>query len=200
MKKIRPEELAQASKTFAEMFREYDAYSLFFDADTIDEGRELFFVCETYEGLPFTYAAYDENGDYAAIASVKKPGDKENLLRDMPGYEQFRKRLYEVCGEKALSLACEYLSFSKKTAQKFYDPATDCYIKNVAVAEKARGKGLLKTVICELCGDMPVYLETHNDKNVAVYKKLGFSVKESNSFHGVPFFAMKRESDVSRFR
>ena len=66
------------------------------------------------------------------------------------------------------------------------------YIKNVGVDEKARGKGLLGTAVAELCGNMPIYLETHTESKVALYGKTGFGLRETSDYHGMPVFAMTR--------
>lgn len=44
----------------------------------------------------------------------------------------------------------------------------------------------------EICGDMPICLETHDETNVAIYQKLGFILLETVDFHGVNHYFMKR--------
>lgn len=84
------------------------------------------------------------------------------------------------------------MEFSDAPAKKYCNPSTDCYIKNVGIDEKARGKGLLGTAVAELCGNMPIYLETHTESKVALYGKTGFGLRETSDYHGVPVFAMTR--------
>lgn len=71
------------------------------------------------------------------------------------------------------------MEFADAPAKKYCNPSTDCYIKNVGVDEKARGKGLLGTAVAELCGNMPIYLETHTESKVALYGKTGFGLNLS---------------------
>ena len=98
----------------------------------------------------------------------------------------------KVGNPRNISLLKEYVAFAQGFAEKYYDPATDCDIKNIGVAKSARGKGLLRKALNELCSDMPVYLETHTQENVSLYEHLGFQLLESAPFHGYTHYCMKR--------
>ena len=50
-----------------------------------------------------------------------------------------------------------------------------------------------RKALSELCGDMPIYLETHTEENVAIYRRLGFEVCAEVPFYGFTHYAMKRE-------
>lgn len=188
MRKIRKDEIRKVSAEFAEMFKHYDAYKLFFDDSSLKKGTEVFFNCEVYGCFDFTYT----NDDMSVIASIKRPGDRERALTKLFLNPSFFVRFMSVTDKKARRLVREYVDMAENTAKKYYDPSTDCYIKNIGVAERARGKGLLRKTLEELCKDMPIYLETHTAENVEVYKRLGFRLLESVDFHGYTHYAMKR--------
>ena len=105
-------------------------------------------------------------------------------------YEIYASQLYTwvdndfATGTRALKLAGEYLRFAEAISAKYYDPAHDAYVKNIGVAACARGQGRLHRMLDELCGDLPVYLETHDENNVAIYEHMG-----SHNFVSTPFQA-----------
>lgn len=57
-----------------------------------------------------------------------------------------------------------------EVAKKYYNPKTDCYVKNIGVRKEFRGQGKLKGMLKEFCGDLPIYLETQDENDVAIYK------------------------------
>lgn len=190
MRKINKDELIKVSSELAVMFADYSAYRLFFDENSLHDGMLAFFACEVYPALDFTYVG----GDYDVIASVKKPGDRERPLAELFADAKFAEFFKKAVDGKALNFAKEYVKFNEALAKRHYDASTDCYIKNIGVAEKARGRGLLRKTVDELCDGLRIYLETHSEENVAIYKKLGFTLLEQTDFHGVPVYAMAREA------
>ena len=188
MRKINKDELKKTSAAFAEIFCDYTPYRLLFDEKRLAKGRELLFRCEVFCALDYTYV--DEN--FEVIASVKRPGDKDRDLALLLADPRFMFEAMKLSDAHSRALLKEYVSFAQGFADKYYNPETDCYIKNIGVASSARGKGLLRKAIDELCGDMPVYLETHTQENVALYKHLGFELLESAPFHGYTHYCMKR--------
>lgn len=190
MRKIRKDEIIKISEEFTDIFRDYGAYRLFFDENALECGKRAFFLYEVFCAAQFTYTDDDHN----VIASVKRPGDKETSSEAFFDDAVLSKQFYDAVDKKASDLAKEYVAFNEALAKRHYDPLTDCYIKNIGVAEKARGKGLLRKTVDLLCGDKPVYLETHCRQNVDIYEKLGFELVETADFHGVPVYAMKRKA------
>ena len=188
MRKISKDELKKTSSLFAEMFSDYTPYRLFFDDKHLAKGTELLFRCEVFCALNYTYT--DEN--FEVIASVKRPGDKDRDLTLLLADPRFSFEAMKVGNSRNISLLKEYVAFAQGFAEKYYNPDTDCYIKNIGVAKSARGKGLLRKALNELCSDMPVYLETHTQENVSLYEHLGFQLLESAPFHGYTHYCMKR--------
>lgn len=173
-----------------DIFADYEAYRLFFpDERKKARGVEMFFRYELYASQPYTWV--DE--DFLAVAAVKRPGDRDRDPREMFVDPFFALAFLGATGKGARKLAKEYIAFADAVAEKYYDPKRDCYIKNIGVAREARGQGRLRRMIDELCGDSPVYLETHDDKNVAIYEHLGFRVCEKTDFHGYTHYAMRRD-------
>ena len=189
MRKIEKNELKKACEAFADMFADYKTYSLFFsDGKTRSNGIYWFFRFEVYGAVDYTYA----DDDFLTLACVKRPGDRSRNTDILFFNPFFAVRFLAATGIKALKLGSEYLRFAEEVAKKYYNPETDCYVKNVGVAASARGQGRLRKAIDELCGDRAVYLETHSQTNVEIYRKLGFELCETAIFHGAAHYAMRR--------
>lgn len=188
MRKMRAKELGTVSRRFAEMFANYQTYSMFFPERDRSKGVYYFFRYEVASARNYTYVG----GDYDVLACVKRPGDKDCDPGLQFANPFFAIAFYAATGSRAIRLASEYIAFAERIAKKYYNPATDCYVKNIGVAERARGKGLLRKAIDELCGDAAVYLETHDEKNVEIYRHLGFEVCEVADFYGAKHYAMRR--------
>ncbi len=74
------------------------------------------------------------------------------------------------------------------------------YLWGLAVDPKEKSKGigkaLLQTVLSKADGQkLPVYLETHDEKNVNYYKKYGFELIHSVNIpkHDMPIWCMLME-------
>ena len=163
MRKIREDEVGKIARLFTRIFAEYDAYRLFFpDEKKLARGMEAFFRYEVYASQEYTWV--DE--DFLAAAAVKCPGDRDRDPKRI-FYNPFAAISFLTdTGVRAMKLAGEYLRFAEEISARYYDPRRDAYIKNVGVAPEARGQGRLRRITDELCGDLPVYLETHDENNV----------------------------------
>lgn len=189
MRKIEKSEIKKTCLTFAEMFKDYRAYDVMFKRNKNQKKKIYYFYrYEIYSAQNYTYV-FD---DFKSLASIKRPGDKDTPTKDLWRDLFFTLAFAFWTGSKARRLAREYIKFAENIAKKYYDPKTDCYIKNIGVLECARGQGRLKKMIDELCGDDPVYLETHSDVNVEIYKKLGFELCKAVEWRGTTHYAMKR--------
>lgn len=190
MRKIKPIEIGKVCRLLTDIFADYEAYRLFFpDEKRLARGIEAFFRYEIYASQEYTWVS----DDFLSVAAVKCPGDKDRDPKLQFLNPVFALSFLSSAGIKAVRLAGEYIRFAEKIAEKYYDPDRDCYIKNIGVAPEARGQGRLRLMTDELCGDMPVYLETHDDKNVRIYEHMGFRVCETAVFHGYTHYAMRRD-------
>lgn len=193
MRKIRRNEIDKTCRAFAEMFEDYPLYFALFGKDEKTFERNFYlFKTEVLLAKNYTYA----NDDFTVICSVKRPSDKEGDMRRIFANPFFAIPFFKAVGKKQAKIALEYAKTADEVAKRHYDPSTDCYIKNVGVAKSRRGQGLLRKTIDELCKDMPICLETHDEGNVAIYEKLGFKVLETVDFHGAKHYFMKRERDL----
>jgi len=189
MRKINKSEWKKTSKIFAKIFNEYDLYDLIFKRDKNFENKiSYLFAIEVCGGINYTY----EFDDFKGLATIKKPGDI-----DSNEYSCFFNPLFTFgfiinIRIKSSKIALEYLDYAKNVSSKFYNPDTDCYIKNIGVRKDCRGQGYLRKMISEICGDMPIYLETHDVNNVEIYKKLGFELLDVSYFRGKAHYAMKK--------
>jgi ribosomal protein S18 acetylase RimI-like enzyme len=84
---------------------------------------------------------------------------------------------------------------------KLHVPEEHCYLYVLGVDPSHQGEGnasrLLKPMLARLDMEgMPDYLETHNDKNIALYRRFGFEVVEESTLPNTTLvtWAMKRSS------
>lgn len=193
MRKIKRDEIYDICDVFTSMFADYDAYRLFFDESSLLKGIRAFFLYEVFTAADYTYT----DDDHTVAASVKLPSDKDAPSVKFFSDPSLSREFFSVVDEKAFALAKEYFALTHRLADRYYSPETDCYVKNIGVAKEARGRGLLRKTLSELCGNRRIYLETHNAENVAIYEKLGFTLLESTDFHGVPVYAMAKEAPIA---
>lgn len=191
MKLIKNNDINRACAVFAEMFEDYPLYSTLLGTEG-DLKKKIYYLfkVEVSLGKRYTYA----NEDFTAICSIIRPDDKgkEISLASLFVNPFFSIPFFKAVSRKEAKIAMEYVSFAEQVSEPFYNPETDCYIKNIGVAKASRGRGLLHTMLDEICGDMPICLETHDETNVAIYQKLGFILLETVDFHGVNHYFMKR--------
>lgn len=189
MKKIKINEAKKAGEIFAEIFTDYDLYNLIFTKNERQQKRiSYFFTYEVYSSLNSTY----EFDDFKAIATVVRPGDKKTNPARLFLNPLYAAKFLFATGIKAIKIGSEYMRFAEKASSKYYNPETDCYIKNIGVIKECRGQGYLRKMVNDLCGEMPVVLETHLESNVTIYEKLGFSIMEIFDFHGKKHYVMKK--------
>ncbi len=79
--------------------------------------------------------------------------------------------------------------------KKAHSTANIYYLLFIGVYPDLQGKGLGSGLLREIIKDSqqmnrPIYLETYLDKNIALYKKFGFSIYDELDF-GFPVFCMK---------
>lgn len=190
MRKIKENEIVKASERFAEIFKDYTPYeSIFHCKKTFRDCVRLSLLYEVYEGADYTYTLDD---DMTALATIKRPGDVPRDMKPLWKMKGYKKNFLCAMGIKGAVRVLKYINFASGFADKYYNPATDCYIKNIGVVENRRGQGILKQMLEELCGDMPIYLETHLASNVEIYKHLGFELLEAVPFHDCVHYCMKK--------
>lgn len=80
--------------------------------------------------------------------------------------------------------------------KKVHPSANIYYLLFIGVYPEHQGKGMGSALLKSLIEDSkqmnrPIFLETYLDKNIALYKKFGFSIYDELDF-GFPVFCMKR--------
>ncbi len=188
MEKITRKEIKKASAVFTDIFSKYEAYDVLFGKRNRLKRMYYLFRAEVFCAQNFTY----KDGDFLALCSIKTPSDTEIELKKAFANPFFDLAFFLNVGIKQAKIAKQYVEMADSVAQKYYDPQTDCYIKNIGVIEKCRGQGKLKKMLNEICKDMPVFLETQDPSDVAIYKKLGFEVCEIVEWRGITHVAMRR--------
>lgn len=190
MEKITRKEIKKASAVFTEIFSEYEAYDVLFGKRNRLKRMYYLFRAEIFCAQNFTY----KDGDFLALCSIKTPSDKEVELKKAFSNPFFALSFLFNVGFKQVKTAKQYVDMADSVAKKYYNPQTDCYIKNIGVIKQFRGQGKLKNMLNEICKDMPVFLETQDPADVAIYKKLGFQVCEIVEWKGITHVAMRRDA------
>ena len=190
MRKIQLSEYRKAASVFAEIFKDYKAYDLFFKKNKLQKFKIYqFFLYECFISANYIY----EFDDFKSLCAIKTPMDKD---QEICGFfnNPLNKLIFNISTSKySKNLAKKYMNFAENIANKYYNPKTDCYIKNIGVIKSERGKGYLKKMINKICKDKPIFLETHKESNVKMYEHLGFYVCETQIFNGIKHYAMKRD-------
>ena len=194
-KRIRLKDVPKVSKIMAECFIDYPLYKVFFpDESKRFMGIYYFFCARNACRRKYTYIVEDED----AVISLKKPGDKEgpialcafNFILVLHSLPYIKLSTYK--------LIFDYSDLAEKLEKKYYDPKTDNYFQLMCTKKASRSKMLFFKIIDNLDGRKPMYLETHTEKNVELYKHYGCQVLETTSWHGVPYYVMKRPASEPR--
>lgn len=203
MEKMKRSQIRKVSKIFADIFSEYEGYDILFGKDKRDLKRRYYlYRLEIYMAKDFTYI----DDDFCALCSIKSPskiakddegnqivvGDREYSAKPLFFNPFFDIAFFSAVGIKQFKTALAYVDMAEDVAKRHYNPHTDYYIKNIGVIKSERGKGRLKKMLGEICGDSPIYLETQDDIDVAIYQKLGFELLETVEWRGIKHYAMRR--------
>lgn len=203
MEKMKRSQLKKTCKVFADIFADYEGYDILFGYDKRRFARRYYlYRLEIYMAKDFTYI----DGDFSALCSIKKPtkiakddegrdiivGDREYSAKPLFFNPLFDIAFFSAVGIKQFKIALEYVKMADEVSKRHYNPHTDYYIKNIGVIKSERGKGKLRKMIDEICGNNPIYLETQDDVDVAIYQKLGFELLETVEWRGIKHYAMRR--------
>lgn len=203
MEKMKRSQIIKVSKVYADIFSEYEGYDILFGYDKRRFKRRYYlYRLEVYMAKDFTYI----DDDFSALCSIKSPskiqqgeegnyvivGDMEYSAKPLFFNPFFGIAFFSAVGIKQFKTALEYVDMAEKVAKRHYNPHTDYYIKNIGVIESERGNGKLKKMLNEICGNNPIYLETQDDIDVAIYQKLGFELLETVEWRGIKHYAMRR--------
>lgn len=203
MEKMKRSQIRKVSKVYADIFSEYEGYDILFGKDKRRLKRRYYlYRLEVYMAKDFTYI----DDDFSALCSIKRPSvirqddegnpvivvDNEYSAKPLFFNPFFDIAFFSAVGIKQFKIALEYVDMAEEVAKRHYNPHTDYYVKNIGVIESERGKGKLKKMLNEICGDNPIYLETQDDVDVAIYQKLGFELLETVEWRGIKHYAMRR--------
>lgn len=203
MEKMKRSQLKKVCKVFSDIFSEYEGYDILFGYDCNRLKRRYYlYRLEVYMAKDFTYI----DDDFSGLCSIKKPskivtddygnqvvvGDREYSAKPLFLNPFFDVAFFSAVGIKQFKIALEYVKMAEDVSSRHFDPHTDYYIKNIGVIKSERGKGRLKKMINEICGDNPIYLETQDEVDVAIYQKLGFELLETVEWRGIKHYAMRR--------
>jgi GNAT superfamily N-acetyltransferase len=134
--------------------------------------------------------------DRSAVACAWPPG------REWPTtWDQFRSgglSLLWRLGWRASRLLTE-LERGFDAARRKHVPGPHWYVSLLGVRAEARGRGLSRAVLAPICeaadrDGVPVYLETMDERNVAIYERLGFALVGQSELAGrLPNWELRRD-------
>ena len=187
----------QAAETLARAFYDYPLLKYYYPDTTRREKIAYFFVASgVYAGI-FTGEVYTTSinmegvavwiqSDYYSMTFVR-------MVRSVP-FSVILGLLRN--GFQRMKDVGDYLD----TAHERLAPSKHMYLQMIGVDPQHQGKGyagkLIKPMLARLDEEkMPCYLETLDEKNVALYEHLGFKLIEESRIPGTPLisWAMLRE-------
>ena len=98
------------------------------------------------------------------------------------------------------SSECE--AFVADTQERLMNGRAHYYLWGLVTDPKSQGKGVGRALLKKLTDkadaeNLPVYLETHEEKNVAYYERFGFTLLHTDTIpkHGLAIWCMVREAE-----
>ena len=107
-----------------------------------------------------------------------------------------------VMGFQNYSKSSECENFVADTQEQLLNGRAHYYLWGLVTDPKAQGKGIGRALLKKLTDkadaeNMPIYLETHEQKNVAYYERFGFKLVHTDTIpkHGLAICCMLREAE-----
>ncbi len=143
-----------------------------------------FLVDETFK-KGFIYLTHDHTG-----VALWSTSHKEKLSLNL--VQRYLKLMFSLSPKTLWRL----LKFERITYQQMAASQDYLYLANIAVLPEAQGKGkgsLLLNPVLDYCAknELPVFLETANHHNVALYKRKGFTINEVVDYKALQFYCMQ---------
>lgn len=187
----------EASEAAAASFHDYPMFSLVFP----DPGRRTRYLSWYLRNVLKCALRYGEvytTRDISGVVFTLPAGHTRVSL-----WEYIRNGFLPtpfVLGLRNYRQSMEYLSFAEHTQEELTRNRPHCYLWGLAVRphQQRRGIGaaLMRPVLAQADAlRVPVYLETHDERNVQYYRKHGFELIHAarTPRHGLPLWCMLRE-------
>jgi ribosomal protein S18 acetylase RimI-like enzyme len=178
IRKLDPQQKKKASQVVAAAFFNYPMFTFYFP-DPQRRTRYLAWYLENVLNCVLRYGEVYTNSEITGMIFTLPPGHTRISNREyvqngflftpiLIGFKNFKQ-----------SMECE--KFVGETQQKLMNNRPHYYLWGLAVdpahQKEGIGSALLHPVLAKADAQkMPVYLETHDEKNVAYYKKRGFDL------------------------
>lgn len=195
--KLAPGQKKKASEVVAASFYDYPMFMFYFP-DPKRRTRYLPWYLENVLNCALRYGEVYTNPEISGVIFTLPPGhtkisDWEYLQNGflltpfLLGFHNYKQ-----------SMECEYFVYD--THEKLLKDRPHIYLWGLAVNPQYKRKGigsaLLQPVLEKAdTQKMPVYLETHDEKNVKYYQRHGFDVIHTDTIpkHDLPIWCMLRE-------
>lgn len=189
MRKIRSDEIRLAAGIMTDCFCDYPLYKSFFPDDS-KRRRQLFYFCWYYIFVrrSFTYIS----PDCTSLISVQKPGDRFCSPLPLLLTTPFLPGAVFTLPLRALLMLPSYAKLSHHEAGRFLNRDADWFIHIMCVRGNNKGGGFFN-VIRDMDIGEPLYCYTHTERNVRLYRHIGFEILNKTLWHGVPVYTMHRK-------
>lgn len=195
-----PKDLKKASKVVAASFYDYPEF-IFYFPDPNKRTRNLSWYLGNVLRCALRYGDVYTNPELSGVIFTLPPGHTKismwEYIQNGFALSPFKLGLYNY----KRSMECE--DALGTTHEKNMNGRPHVYLWGLAIdpSQKRTGVGtaLLKSVLEKADSDkMPVYLETHDERNVEYYRRTGFNLilKTKVPHYDLPFWCMVREPAI----
>ncbi|MBI9045322.1 MAG: GNAT family N-acetyltransferase [Anaerolineaceae bacterium] len=197
--KLEKYKIQKASLMVAEAFFEYPMFRFYFP-DPGNRARNLSWYFKNILNCALQYGEIFTNENLSGVLFILPPGHTQISLMEYIQNGFFLTPFKLGFKNYLRSMKCE--DYVGQTHQNIMQGRQHYYLWGLAVDPKCQQKGigssLLKPVIQKADSEnKPIYLETHDKRNVTYYQRKGFSLVRSDMIpsYDLPFWCMLREPD-----
>lgn len=197
--KLDPNQKGKASQVLSAAFFDYPMFTFYFP-DPKKRSRNLGWYLGNVLNCALRYGDVYTTPEISGVAFTLPPGHTQMTLWEYIQNGFVRTPLVLGFHNYIRSMECE--SFVQKTHQMLTSDQPHYYLWGIAVDPFYKGKGigtaLMKSVISKADADKkPIYLETHDEKNVIYYQNMGFELIHTDSIpkYELPIWCMLRKAN-----
>lgn len=195
--KLDPSDLKRASEVLAAAFFDYPMFTFYFP-DPQRRTRYLSWYLRNVLNCALRYGEVYTTPEIAGVIFTLPPEHTQISLWEYIQNGFFLTPFLMGFRDYKRSMDCE--RFVGKTQERLMQKRRHYYLWGLAVepSRRARGLGatLMRPVLAKADGQkVPIYLETHNEKNVRYYQRYGFDLLDTVRIpkYELPIWCMLRE-------
>lgn len=200
--KLEPCQKKKAAKVVAAAFMDYPMFA-YYIPNAAKRKRWLPLYMEKTLTCAMRYGEVFVTSDYSGVMFILPP--EHTRLTDKEYIQNGFLQVLLVLGRRYYSVSDECERFVADTHERLLCGRDHYYlwglVTDPALRQKGIGSALMKILTDKAdAKKMPVYLETHDRKNVDFYERFGFTLIHSDTIpkHGLDIWCMLREAEVER--